>query len=147
MRYILGADPGKLGGLSIRASSKLNAWKMPEDAHGIWELFTHICGIYGPPKAAFIENVHAMPKNGSVANFKMGHNRSALELCCIAKGIDYFLVAPRVWQDHHDCRTGGNKNVSKAKAIELFTEEYGKRITHAIADAMLIAQYGWDIQQ
>jgi len=38
-----------------------------------------------------------------------------------------------------ECLTGGNKNVSKAKAKELFP---GTKFTHTTADATLIAEFG-----
>ncbi len=37
-----------------------------------------------------------------------------------------------------DCMTGGDKNVTKRKAQELFPEI---KVTHAIADALLIGEY------
>jgi len=48
-------------------------------------------------------------------------------------------VAPMFWQAKLECLTGGNKNISKNKAKELWPET---RWTHAIADAALIAEYG-----
>jgi len=48
-------------------------------------------------------------------------------------------VYPMMWQAKMECLTGGNKNVSKHRAQELFP---GVRITHAVADALLIAEYG-----
>jgi hypothetical protein len=42
------------------------------------------------------------------------------------------------------CLTGGDKNVSKNRALELFPEvDEVKKITHATADALLIGKYGW----
>ena len=43
------------------------------------------------------------------------------------------------WQKYLGCLTKGDKNVSKAKAQELFPD---LKITHAIADSLLIAEYG-----
>jgi hypothetical protein len=37
------------------------------------------------------------------------------------------------------CLTGGDKNISKRRAQELFPS---LKITHAVADALLIAEYG-----
>jgi hypothetical protein len=37
------------------------------------------------------------------------------------------------------CLTKGDKNVTKSRAQELFPEV---KVTHAIADALLIAEYG-----
>ena len=46
---------------------------------------------------------------------------------------------PQVWQKALGCMTGGDKNVTKRRAQELFP---GHKITHATADALLIAHYG-----
>jgi hypothetical protein len=45
-----------------------------------------------------------------------------------------------VWQKSLGCLTHGDKNVSKAAAQRLFP---GMKITHATADALLIAYYGY----
>jgi hypothetical protein len=47
-------------------------------------------------------------------------------------------VSPQKWQKAMGCMTKGDKNVSKAKAQQLFPQ---LKITHAIADALLIAEY------
>lgn len=49
------------------------------------------------------------------------------------------LVTPMMWQMKLECLTGGVKNISKAKALELFPSI---KMTHAIADAYLIAEHG-----
>ncbi len=43
------------------------------------------------------------------------------------------------WQKEMGCLTKGDKNVTKRRAQELFPT---LKITHAIADALLIAEYG-----
>lgn len=52
--------------------------------------------------------------------------------------IPFDEVAPVKWQTAMQCRTGGDKNISKRRASELFP---GVRLTHAIADALLLAEY------
>ena len=47
-------------------------------------------------------------------------------------------VSPVKWQNWQKCKTGGNKNISKSRAQQLFPS---LKITHAIADALLIADY------
>lgn len=48
-------------------------------------------------------------------------------------------ITPMFWQAALSCLSGGNKNVTKAKAAELWP---AYRWTHAVADAALIAEYG-----
>jgi hypothetical protein len=57
----------------------------------------------------------------------------------VAAGLPFELVSPAMWQRAMGCLSGGDKNVTKRKAQELFPDLY---ITHATADALLIAEYG-----
>jgi len=52
--------------------------------------------------------------------------------------IPFQAIAPGVWQRNMGCLSGGDKKVTYRKAQELFPKI---RITHAIADACLIAEY------
>jgi hypothetical protein len=56
-----------------------------------------------------------------------------------AAGIPFERVRPQVWQKAMSCMTGGDKNVSKRKAQELFP---AIKCTHATSDALLIAEFG-----
>ena len=51
-------------------------------------------------------------------------------------GIPFEERVPAVWQQIMGCRTKGDKNVSKARAQQLFPQ---LNVTHAVADALLIA--------
>jgi hypothetical protein len=59
-----------------------------------------------------------------------------------AAGIPFTRIRPQVWQKKLGCMTKGNKNITKQKAQELFPSI---KVTHAIADALLIATYGKSI--
>lgn len=88
---------------------------------------------------ATIENVHAMPGNGVSSMFKFGKQFGTCIGLFAAHHVPVKFVEPRVWQRDLDCLTGGNKRISKAKAEQLFP---GVKITHRIADALLIAEFG-----
>ena len=87
---------------------------------------------------AFIERVSAMPGNGVSSMFKFGRSYGFLRGILIATGISFEEVNPVKWQSVMGCRTKGDKNVSKARAQQLFPAE---KIIHANADAILIAEY------
>jgi hypothetical protein len=55
--------------------------------------------------------------------------------------IRFEEVPPQTWQRYMHCLTHGDKNISKAKAQQLFPNP-GARITHATADAILLAEFG-----
>ena len=73
----------------------------------------------------------ASPAQNSVQSY--GFLRGLLR----AFAIPFDRIEPRQWQDAMECRTGGDKNISKAKAQQLWPE---LKITHAIADALLLAE-------
>ena len=76
---------------------------------------------------------------GVKSAFTFGNGYGHLEMALTAAGIPFERVRPQVWQKEMGCLTKGDKNVSKRKAQELFP---GTKVTHAIADSMLIAAYG-----
>lgn len=137
MRYVLGIDPGISGGLAIlsfdKKCYKTAAFKdlTPID---IVSTLKH-----QEIKHVYLEAVNAMPKQGVVSMFKFGMNYGWWQGVLNAIGIPIDRVYPLKWQTALGCRTGGNKNISKARAQELFPT---LKVTHAIADALLIAEYG-----
>ncbi|MBE3145028.1 MAG: hypothetical protein IMZ61_14085 [Planctomycetes bacterium] len=88
---------------------------------------------------AYLEKVHSMPKQGVSSTFKFGLNYGFLIGCLTALRIPYEFVTPNTWQKALSCQSKGKKNVTKAKAQQLFPH---LKIIHTIADALLIAEYG-----
>ena len=88
---------------------------------------------------AYLEKVHAMPKQGVSSTFKFGLNYGFLIGCLTALRIPFEFVTPNTWQKALSCQSKGDKNVTKAKAQQLFPH---LKIIHTIADALLIAEYG-----
>ena len=87
---------------------------------------------------AMIEVVHSSPQMGVKSAFTFGQSYGRLEAVFIALGILIERVRPAAWQKAMQCLTKGDKNITKRKAQELFPET---KITHANADALLIAEY------
>lgn len=147
MKYeiTIGIDPGANGGIAwIDYNGKACVEKMPDSLQDLWEL---ICDITSYPKSsidgrsykAYIEQVSSSPQMGVVSSFSFGRGYGNLEMALTAAGIPFERVRPQVWQKALGCMTKGDKNVSKRKAQELFPD---RKITHATADALLIAHYG-----
>ena len=90
------------------------------------------------PLFATIEAVHAFPKQGVSSTFKFGVNYGLLRGLMIAGAIPFEEVSPLKWQREMACLSKGDKNITKARAQQLFP---GIKITHATADALLIAEY------
>ena len=87
---------------------------------------------------AMLENVHSMPKQGVASSFKFGRNFGNLEGLLTGSKIPFDYVTPQKWQKELGCLSHGDKNVTKSKAQRLFPH---LKITHAIADALLIMEY------
>ena len=147
MKYeiTIGIDPGANGGIAwIDYNGKACVEKIPDTLQDLWEL---ICDITSYPKSsidgrsykAYIEQVASSPQMGVVSAFSFGRGYGNLEMALTAAGIPFERVRPQVWQKALGCMTKGNKNVSKSKAQELFPD---RKVTHATADALLIAYYG-----
>ena len=146
MRYqtIIGIDVGTNGGIAWITDGKPCVEKMPGSLRDLWEL---ICDITNHPRStvdgrkykAYLEQVHSSPQMGVKSAFTFGNGFGHLEMALTAAGIPFERVRPQVWQKAMGCMTKGDKNVSKRKAQELFPS---MKMTHATADALLIASYG-----
>jgi hypothetical protein len=146
MKYetIIGVDPGANGGIAWITDGKACVEKMPDTLQDLWELIRDITNhprssLDGRKYKAYIEQVSSSPQMGVVSAFSFGRGYGNLEMALTAAGIPFERVRPQVWQKALGCMTKGNKNVSKRKAQELFPD---RKITHATADALLIAHYG-----
>jgi crossover junction endodeoxyribonuclease RuvC len=135
MPTYMGIDPGASGGIAT-VGSMIQAFPMPKTERDLWQLINNLSkqGV----DFAYIEKVHAMPKQGVTSMFSFGQNYGMLRGMMIATGIPFDEVTPQKWQKRLECLTKGDKNVSKAKAQQLFPN---LKVTHATADALLIAQY------
>ena len=141
MISICGIDPGKQGGLAFKDGNKVQAVSFstltqPEIAHKLREFM---------PEKVYLEKVHSMPGQGVSSVFKFGEGFGHLKGTLDALRIPYELVSPLKWQTSLGCRTGGDKNVSKTKAQQLFPMV--TKITHYIADALLIMEYGCRLEK
>lgn len=146
MRYI-GIDPGVSGGVAVldHKGKFLDAWKMPTTGRDLIDSLDAVSGLgNGMDARAMVERVgHGIfggtgRRMGSKSAFTFGRNVERIHMALLASCIPFDEVAPAVWQGALGCRTGGDKNVSKARAQQLFPKV---KVTHAIADALLIAEY------
>ena len=135
MIEVIGIDPGKDGGIAcIAGNTLLDAIPMPGTEAEIadWLRERDHCTVY-------LEKVHAMPKQGVSSVFTFGQSYGFLRGCLSALAMRWELVTPQKWQKSLGCLSGGDKNVTKAAASRLFPHV---KMTHKIADACLIAEYG-----
>jgi len=142
-KTVIGIDPGAIGGISWITNGKACAEKMPDTLTDLCDLIESIrdngndCSLDGC--VAYLEQVHSSPQMGVKSAFTFGNGFGHLEMALTALKVPFVRVRPQVWQKAMSCMTGGKKSVSKRRAQELFPEI---KITHAIADSLLIARYG-----
>jgi hypothetical protein len=139
----LGIDVGLAGGIAIIDScgGVLAAVRMPEtDA----DLYRTLSGWTKSPELAAVEaravleKVHSSPQMGVASAFSFGRGYGACRMALTATGIPFDEVTPFKWQRRLECLSGGDKNVTKARAQQLFPHV---KVTHYIADALLLAEF------
>lgn len=134
MVYI-GIDPGKGGGIAVVCDDQQVTFSLKDKTErDIWEFVS----AYPFATCGVIERVASSPQMGVVSAFSFGKSLGFLRGVLIASGIAFDEVSPQKWQKELGCLTKGDKNKSKAKAQQLFP---GVKITHANADALLLAEY------
>lgn len=135
---IIGIDPGVSGGIAVLSPTETPfTLKLSETEH---DIAAFLRGLrFNDNIFAYLEQVHAMPKQGVSSVFTFGQGYGFLRGCLSSHGIPFETVTPQRWQKAMGCLTKGDKNVSKARAQQLFP---GIKCTHAISDALLIAEFG-----
>jgi len=136
----IGIDPGKNGGIAvIDELGHAYADKMPETLQDLFEHFDSFNLSHTGDRRAYLEQVHSSPQMGVKSAFTFGNGFGHLEMALTACSIPFERIRPQVWQKALGCLTKGDKGITKAKAQEMFPSI---KMTHAIADSLLIAEYG-----
>jgi hypothetical protein len=133
----LGIDPGTGGGFA--AVDERGHWlatcRMPSNEQDV------LAWLQQWPDGvtrAVLEYVRSSPQMGVRSAFTFGAGYGGLRMALVACNVPFDEVTPGKWQNVMQCRTGGDKNVTKRRATELFP---GAKVTHAVADALLLAEF------
>ena len=97
---------------------------------------------------AYLEQVGAMPGQGTASMFTFGHAAGVAEGILQGLNIPYTLVTPQSWKKSAGL-IGSDKDAARSRAIQLYPELRAldaKAKGQAIADALLIARYGIGIK-
>lgn len=141
---IIGIDPGKSGGIATITLDGQTAFaeKIPKTERDACDLLR---SLKAEAVFLYLEKVAAMPGQGVSSTFNFGMNYGFLRGLITALEIPFEEVLPSKWQGALSCRPRKksskteHKNALKQKAQQLFPRI---KMTHAIADALLIAEYG-----
>lgn len=93
---------------------------------------------------AYLEQVGAMPGQGTASMFTFGHAAGVAEGILQGLSIPYTLVTPQAWKKSAGL-IGSDKDAARSRAIQLYPELRAldaKAKGQAIADALLIARFG-----
>jgi Holliday junction resolvasome RuvABC endonuclease subunit len=141
----IGIDPGKSGGIALiddeaarSVTFKLEKATERDVADWLGAVIARDVSGYSVLAAAVIEKVASTPQMGVCSAFTFGKSYGFLRGLLIGAGIPFVEVTPQKWQKAMGCMSKGDKNVTKAKAQQLYPNE---KITHATADALLLATY------
>ncbi len=95
----------------------------------------------------YFEKVGFIRGDGGKGAFTFGLVNGLVRGALLAMDVEVRLVPPTLWQSRMQCLTGGNKNVSRIRAQEIFPATFPKKMfkyeADNIADSLLIARYGW----
>lgn len=142
---IMGVDPGVRGGVAVLGSRGeillVEGFDPSMEEKELMAILNHAVDrlLFNGGWECYFEKVGYMPGDGGKGAFTFGDITGFIRGFIKARGVVVHRVHPQIWQAKMDCLTGGDKNVSKRKAMELFPNQ---KITHKIADALLIAVYG-----
>lgn len=97
---------------------------------------------------AYLEQVGAMPGQGTASMFTFGHAAGVAEGILQGLNIPYTLVTPQAWKKSAGL-IGSDKDAARSRAIQLYPGLRAldaKAKGQAIADALLIARFGIGIK-
>jgi hypothetical protein len=156
MRYI-GIDPGASGGFAAideRGTLGNMAWAcpMPKSDAGILAVIDKLTDNGTRQVRVMLEHVWTSPQMGVVSAGSFMRQFGALQMALTARGVEFDLVAPVKWQKAMGVLTPKERRAElghKDKNINKRAAEYmlargaytNIQVTHAIADALLLAAY------
>lgn len=156
---IVGIDPGASGAIVAILPGHSLEWyqfKYTESFSTSCPLLREfIEGLHFTDKI-FLEKVHSMPGQGAVSVFSFGRNLGVIEGMLKQAGMYYSLVTPQDWQQtlglanitgKESFKNAAAKKTARKKAYQVHAKKlfpkYANLITLDLADAILIAEYGY----
>ena len=149
---IIGVDPGKTGALAaldVGTGALVSVLDMPMLDAGIvdgWAVRNWVLDLadLDEIRAAWVERVHSMPKQGVASSFTFGAAYGGVATALNALSIPVELVPPNVWKKA--ASLGKDKGAARAMACRLWpsSSEWFRRVKDdGRAEAALIARHGW----
>jgi crossover junction endodeoxyribonuclease RuvC len=153
MKTIIAIDPGAKGAIAIRMGHDIvSIQSMPETCTDLANLIREAkltADENNDDIVAYLEEVHAMPGQGTVSMFTFGQGYGHLEQVLADFRIRTIKVRPSKWEkalsltDKKGTEKREHKNKLKQRAQELFPNI---KVTLVNADALLISEYAYQIE-
>ena len=152
-RLTLGIDPGQTGAVAALADGRLDRFvdmpTSPRKAGGHQvsgaALATSLREILAAHPGAYViaalEQVNAMPNQGSSSGFRFGQSDGVVRGVLGALGVGFVEVPPQMWKRHLRL-TGCDKDAARTLAIQRFpgaAATLARKKDIGRADALLIA--------
>jgi len=147
-RAVVGIDPGITGAIAVLCDGRLiSVIDMPVndgrcDGGELTEILEAIVIHY--ETFVFVEDTQPMPKNGSIASFKLGLNTGVVLGVVQALSLPLRRVRPSEWKRGQGL-IGKTKNASRGLASEIyptFANQFRLVKNDGRAEAALIARHG-----
>lgn len=142
---VVGIDPGVAGAFALHEGGRLTALEdMPVfdtrvDGAAVTDLLRK-----WDPDCVFIEDTHAMPRNGSISSFKLGLNTGIVIGVIQSLSHPLFRVRPSKWKAKMGV-TRLDKNGIRGIVREMYPDWsscFARVMDHNRAEAVLISRYG-----
>jgi crossover junction endodeoxyribonuclease RuvC len=150
---ILGVDPGATGAFALYDTDleALHVEDMPSvrvrvgkasrlqiDETALAQAITA-----GQPDVAFLERVHALPKQGVTSCFSFGLAYGLVRGILAQAGVPFYVITPNEWK--RAFRLGPDKNEARLMASRLFpanAKDFARHKDDGRAEAALLALFG-----
>lgn len=160
-RITLGIDPGQTGAIAVLADAGYEAFidmpVMPRESGGhhvngagladaLREVFARHPGA---ARLAVMEQVSAMPKQGSSSTFRFGEGYGVIRGVLGALGVPFITVHSSSWKRTMQLY-GKDKDVARTLAMQLYPAAAGalsRKKDIGRADALLIAAWAHQTEQ
>ncbi len=140
--FYIGIDPGKKGAIAIIRPKPMVYQVIPYTDDKLKE----ICEIYSGSCKVAVENVHAMPNQGTVSMFNFGKSFGFILGMLKAFEIPYQLVSPQKWKAEYGVTSDKNTSIAVCKEIfpnaNLYPTKRSRKESPDMAEALLIAEWG-----
>jgi crossover junction endodeoxyribonuclease RuvC len=150
---ILGIDPGATGAFALYDTSLEALWvdDMPSARVLVGkakrlqlnEVALAQAIASGEPDVAWIERVHALPKQGVTSSFSFGLAYGIVRGILASTGVPYFLITPQEWK--RSFRLGPDKSEARLVASRMFpanVASFARAKDDGRAEAALLALFG-----